>query len=110
MRFFPGVSVAGMRAGAVPVLTVANCAAHIPNGGAVGQYYGGWLAVSDEVAALMQVNYTIAVTAAEKPRRVPEPKPPEGVRELERKAGYAVSQAERFRAKHRRRDERSGEA
>ena len=70
----------------------------------MGQFYGGWMAVSDEVAMLMNVNYTIAVTSTDKPKRVPKPKPPEGVREMERKNAYAETMAEKFRRKHRGRD------
>lgn len=50
---------------------------------------------------LMNINYTIAVTSTDKPKRVPKPKPPEGIREMERKASYAESMAEKFRRKHR---------
>lgn len=103
MRFF-SFSVDDIYSSRISIVTAANCAANIPNGSAVGQYYGGWLAVSDEVAALMNINYTIAVSNAEKPKKVPKPTPPEGVREMERKTDYAVSMAEKFRRKHGGRD------
>ena len=103
MRFF-SFSVTDIFSGRVGVMTAANCSANIPNGGAVGQYYGGWLAVSDEVAMLMNINYTIAVSNSDKPKRVPKPTPPDGVRDMERKTDYAVSMAEKFRSKHGGRD------
>ena len=90
-----------MYAGEESVVEVAHMVAYLPSGGALGQYYGGWLAVSDEVAMLMNINYTIAVTSTDKPKRVPKPKPPEGIREMERKASYAESMAAKFRNKHR---------
>lgn len=98
------MSLARWEAGEIDITTIANCAAHVPNGGAVGQYYGGWMGVSEEVATLMNINYTIAVSNAEKPKKVPKPTPPEGVRDMERKTDFAVSMAEKFRRKHGRRD------
>lgn len=62
------------------------------------------MAVSDEVAMLMNINYTIAVSNSDKPKRVPKPTPPDGVRDMERKTDYAVSMAEKFRSKHGGRD------
>ena len=50
---------------------------------------------------LMNINYTIAVTSTDKPKRVPKPKPPVGVRDMERKEAHAATMAEKFRRKHR---------
>lgn len=102
IRFFPGVSLAGMRAGVVPIETVANCAAHIPRGGAVGEFYGGWLAVTAEVEAAWENSYILARVNADKPSEIQPRKPPEGVREREQREAALREKAERFKRRRRR--------
>lgn len=76
---------------------VANCAAHLPRGGAVGEYYGGQLAVTAEVESLWEVSYILAQVNSKKklkPREMPA-----GVREQERKAKYAAVMAAKYKRK-----------
>lgn len=98
IRFFPGVTLSGMRAGMIPVLTVANCAAHLPRGGAVGEWVGGAMAITAETEALWEIAH---ITAQVNSKKKLKPRPmPEGVREQQRKLERRAEQMRRWRAKH----------
>lgn len=89
-----------MWAGLEDVREVADMAAHLPRGGAVGEWFGGMMAVTAEVEAVWELSYISAMAATDKPKKV-KPRPyPEGVRSQQRKTDYAVSMAEKFRSKH----------
>ena len=70
-----------MRAGTIPVRLIANCIAHVPRGSAIGEYYGGALAITAETEALWEISYLIAKTNAKKPSSVKPRKMPIGVKE-----------------------------
>lgn len=60
---------------------VANAAAHLPRGGAVGEWYGGVLAVSAETEALWELTYTVAQVNSQKKLK---PRPlPKGIRDVQ---------------------------
>lgn len=67
----------------------------MPRGGAVGEWFGGWGAVTAEDEALRRIEYVLVATNAKKKPK--PPKPPEGVREQKRKADRAVAMAEKYR-------------
>lgn len=96
MQFY-GVDLDDLWEGRRSVRAVSNAAAHLPNGGAVGQWYGGEIAVADVVAALWENTHTVAQVQSEKkikPRALPV-----GLREEERIRELAMAKARRYRAK-----------
>lgn len=96
MQFY-GVDLDDLWEGRRSVRAVSNAAAHLPKGGAVGQWYGGEIAVADVVAALWENTHTIAQVNSEKKIK---PRPlPEGLRDAERKREQALAKARRYRAR-----------
>lgn len=86
-----------MYAGRESVQEVAAMAAHLPRGGAVGEWFGGELAVTAETAAVWELSHiTAQVNSSKKikPREFPE-----GVRERDRKAEFAAAMAAKYRRK-----------
>ena len=99
LRRFFGVRLSDMYEGREDVLEVAHYAAHLPSGGAVGEWFGGELALSAEVAAIRALEFTTA--QSQSPKKLKKPPLPDGVRDLERKRAKALAKAEKFRAKTR---------
>ncbi|MBK0420155.1 hypothetical protein JD276_14045 [Leucobacter sp. CSA1] len=98
LRRFFGVRLSDMYAGVEDVLEVAHMVTHMPRGGAISEWLGGWGAVTAEDEALRRIEYVlIAVNSKKKPK---PPKPPEGVREQVSKAKHAERMAEKYR-RHR---------
>lgn len=86
-----------MYAGREEVLEVAHMVAHVPRGGAMSEWVGGWVSVTDEGEALRHIEYAIVATNSKrKPKR---PNPPEGVRDQQRKSDRAALMAKRYRKK-----------
>lgn len=97
LRQFFGVSLSRTLAGDEDLIEVAHYAAHLPAGGAVGQWFGGELAVADTVAAVWENTHVLAQVNSEKkikPRELPI-----GLREAERNRDRAMAKARRYRAK-----------
>ena len=108
MRFF-NVSLDEMRDGRRSVWSVASCAAHLPRGGAVGEWYGGDLAVTSETAALWELTHVLAQVNSQKKIK---PRPmPDGVRDGVRRREIAKTRAQQYREKQVQRGKRrQGEA
>lgn len=88
-------------AGEEDLLEVAHCAAHLPRGGAVGEWYGGWLAVTAEVEATWENSHALLVVNSDKPKTVKPRKPPEGVKYVQQRERDTLSRAAAWRRKHR---------
>lgn len=104
MRRFYGVRLSDMYAGCEGVLEVAAMVAHMPRGGAIGEWFGGALAITAEVEALWEQAYILTVVNSDKPKKV-KPRPmPEGVRDREereaKKRAHAVRMAEKYRRRY----------
>lgn len=99
LRRFYGVSLSAALAGKEDLLEAAHCAAHIPRGGAVGEWYGGQLAITAEVEAAWEIAHVL-VSVNSKKKVKPRPMP-EGVRAVKAKGDRAVAMAEKYRQKHR---------
>lgn len=87
-----------MYAGREDVLEVADMAANLPRGGAVGEWFGGALAITGEVEALWELSHILAQVNSKKkvkPRAMPD-----GVREQVRKRERAAIMAAKFRKKY----------
>lgn len=80
---------------------VADYAAHLPRGGAVGEWFGGWLAVPAEVEALWENTHVLVMANSDKPKTVKPRKPPEGVKFVQRREKQTLSKAEAWKRKHR---------
>ena len=108
MRFF-NASLDEMRDGRRSVWSIASCAAHLPRGGAVGEWYGGELAISTEAAALWEQTHVLVQVNSKKtvkPRALPE-----GVRDGQRRRDLARTRAQQYRRKQASRGQkRAGEA
>lgn len=88
-----------MYEGRIPVLDVADYAAHLGRGGAVAQWIGGWGAISGEEAAIVGLDWTLrAVNSKKAP---PAPKPPPSVMEAQYRARKNKSRQDRLRAAFR---------
>lgn len=98
IRFY-GVSLDDMRSGRRSVWSVASCVANMPRGGAVGEWFGGRLAVTAETEALWELTHVLAQVNSKK-RVKPRPMP-EGVRDVKARGDRAVAMAEKYRQKHR---------
>lgn len=99
LRRFFGVRLSDVWVGKEDVLEVADYAANLPRGGAVGEWYGGGMAITAEVEAMWEANYLLAVAVAEKPKKVKPRKMPEGIRTVEaRAAREAKASADKARA------------
>ena len=95
LRFY-GIDLDDLWSGRRSPRTVANAAAHLPRGGAVGEWVGGPMAVTAEVESTWEVSYVLAQANSKKnvkPREFPK-----GVREVER-TRRERSQRARDRAK-----------
>lgn len=90
-----------MLAGETDLLELAHYAAHIPRGGAVGEWYGGALAISAEVEALWENTHMLAVVNSEKPKSVKPRKMPEGVKRARQRESATLSKAKQWAKKHR---------
>lgn len=88
-----------MRDGRRSVWSVASCAAHVPRGGAVGEWFGGQLAITAETEAAWELTHVL-VSVNSKKKVKPRPMP-EGVRAVKAKGDRAVAMAEKYRQKHR---------
>lgn len=86
-----------MWAGVELVGEVADYAANLPRGGAVGQWLGGDRAITDEVESLWLIERAVYATNAEKPEKVQTREYPIGAREVAVKKELVESRAERFR-------------
>ena len=96
MRFY-GFSLDDMWAGRRSVWAVANAAAHVPRGGAVGEWFGGPMAVTAEVESLWELTHVLAQVNSKKKIK---PRPmPDGVRDQVQKSERAQLMAEKFRRK-----------
>ncbi|WP_156316588.1 hypothetical protein [Leucobacter japonicus] len=72
-------------------------AAHLPRGGAVGEWYGGILAVTAETEAVWENTYVLSQVNSKKKLK---PRPmPEGIREQKRKSDRAAVMAAKYRRK-----------
>lgn len=61
--------------GSESVSDVADWAAHLPRGGAVGEWYGGALAITAETEAMWELTFTVAQVNSKKklkPRAMPK--------------------------------------
>lgn len=97
LRFY-GVSLDEMWDGRRTVWSVASCAGNMPRGGAVGEWYGGGLAVTAETEALWEITYVLAQVNSKKKVK---PRPmPKGVREAEIRKKQRDEQHRRWRRKH----------
>lgn len=97
MRRVYGVRLSDLYAGTEDVLEIAHMAAHLPSGGAVGEWFGGELALSVEVAAIRSLEFTTA--QSQSPKKLKPPPLPEGVREGVRKREKALGKARRYKAR-----------
>lgn len=99
LRRFFGVRLSDMYAGVEDPLEVAHMAAHMPRGGAVGEWYGGQLAITAEVEAIWESNYLLSLPVAKNPKGV-KPRPfPDGARvTAARLAKKSKDRADRARA------------
>ncbi|UOQ56071.1 hypothetical protein MUN78_10180 [Leucobacter allii] len=77
------------------VLDISDFAAHLPRGGAVAQWDGGWGAITAEEEALRRVEW--AIVAVNSKKRPPLPKPPVSVRETERRIAKQKARQDRLR-------------
>ncbi len=82
MRYY-GVRLSDVEAGREDALEVAHMIAHVPAGSAVYEWIGGELAMTDEVSAIRELNFTVAQVNSTK--KLTRPAPPEGIRSRERK-------------------------
>lgn len=86
-----------MWAGRESVQEVADYSANLPRGGAVGEWFGGRLAVTGEVESLWELSHILAQVNSQKklkPRAMPE-----GVRDSELRRAKALEKALRYKAK-----------
>lgn len=88
-------------AGETDLFELAHYAAHIPRGGAVGEWYGGELAISAEVEALWENTHVLVAVNSEKPGSVKPRKLPEGVKFARQRELETVSKAKQWARKHR---------
>lgn len=96
MQYF-GIDLDDLWSGRKSIRAVSSAAAHLPRGGAVGEWLGGEIAISKEVAALWENTHVLAQANSEKKIK---PRPmPEGIRDAERKREQALAKARRYRAK-----------
>lgn len=98
LRRFYGVKLSDVRTGKEDVLEVAAYAANLPRGGAVGEWYGGALAITSETEGLWELAYILAQVNSKK--RINPREMPKGVREVERKQDRAALMAAKYRRKH----------
>ena len=101
-RFY-GVSLDDFHAQRVSAATVADYAAHMPRGGALGQAVGGRMAVTAETDALWAVEYAVIMSAwgaAGGKGKQPKPREyPVGTVEEEAKRQRVIEAARRHRAR-----------
>lgn len=96
LRFY-GVSLDEMWDGLRTVWSVASCAGNMPRGGAVGEWFGGELAVTAETEALWEITYVLAQVNSKKKIK---PRPmPDGVRDAVRKREQAMAKARLYRSR-----------
>lgn len=104
LRRFYNVRLSGIYDGSEDVIEVSNMVAHMPRGGAIGEWLGGPMAVTAEVEALWENTYILTAVNSEKPKKVKPREFPEGIRTIQereaRKAKHATRMAEKFRAKY----------
>jgi hypothetical protein len=82
------------------VSTVADCAAHVPRGGAIGQAVGGAMAVTAETEALWGVEYAVVMSAWLGKGQRPKPREyPEGTAAQKTKRDRVIAQARAYRAR-----------
>lgn len=84
MRVY-GFGVEEIESGVISFERAANCAAHLPWGSAIYEYYGGWPSLTQDVIATMEQTHVLLLVNTDKKHRsqVKEPKPPKGIRERE---------------------------
>lgn len=100
LRRFFGVRLSDVWVGKEDMLEVAHCAANLPRGSAVSEWYGGWGAISAEDEALRRVEYLLQAQmaqAAGKKQRVPEPETPKGIRDVQARAKKKQDRMARLR-------------
>lgn len=96
IRFY-GIDLDDLRTGRRSARAVANATAHLPRGGAVGEWYGGRLAITAETEALWELTHTLAQVNSKKKIK---PRPmPEGVSAQKRKSDRAAIMAAKYRRK-----------
>lgn len=100
MRFYQ-VRLSDVEAGREDALEVANMVAYMPSGGALGGWFGGELALSDEVHALRELTFTVAQVNSKK--RLSMPPLPEGAKSQEERLQSIKRNARRFRKRRNRR-------
>ena len=96
MRFY-GVDLDDLYQGRRSVRAVANAAAHLPRGGAVGEWFGGAFAVTAEVEALWENSHILAQVNSKKklkPRKMPE-----GERKAQQRSDLAARRLRHARLK-----------
>ena len=94
-----GVRLSDVWAGLESVNDVADYAANLPRGGAVGEWFGGRLAVTSEVESLWELSHIVAQVNSEKKLKSREM--PEGLRDGVRKREVALDKAKRYKARVR---------
>ena len=97
LRFY-GLDLDDLWEGRRSVRAVANATAHLPRGGAVGEWYGGRLAVSPETEALWENTHVLAQVNSKK--KVKPRSMPEGVSKAQAKQRHVTKMAEKYIAKH----------
>ena len=95
-RFY-GIDLDDLYSGRRSVRAVANAAAHFPRGGAVGEWFGGHVAVTAETEAMWELAHILAQVNSKKKIK---PRPmPDGVRDAEKKRAHALARAKKYRAR-----------
>ena len=97
MRFY-GIDLDDLWEGRRSVRAVANATAHLPRGGAVGEWYGGRLAITPETEAVWENTHVLAQVNSKK--KVKPRSMPDGVRKAEEKQRHVKKMAKKYISKH----------
>lgn len=95
LRRFFGVSLTDMYEGRISVEDVADYSAHLPRGGAVAEWLGGWAAITAEDEALRRIEYVLVATNTKRKPKPPAPPPSLRDNEISRRKNAEVHAAKK---------------
>ena len=93
-----GVCLTDMYEGRIKVSDTADFAVHLPRGGPVSEWFGGWGAITAEDEALRRIEFLIATVNSENGKGPAVPTPPVGLYEADRERRDKAAKAAAKRA------------